>query len=127
MTQWLALLVIAATPPAGPPDDPRARGYLGISVSTQDLNSLIVFETKPGTPAERGGVQPGDKLVRVGRIAPRTFEEMRDHIESFRPGTALRFELLRPDPNGGPAATLVVTVRLMALPPEVAAVRSPPE
>ena len=126
--QWLAaLLVIAATPPAGPPDDPRARGYLGVYMDVQDPTALTVNRAEVGTPAEKAGLQPGDRLMRVGRIAPQNFDEMKAHIESFRPGTALRFEIARPDPKGGPPTTIVATVRLIAQPPHLAAGRLLPE
>ena len=107
----LAMAVTGLAPvPPGPVPDPLALGYLGIRVLQGQLE---VASVEPGTPAERAGLQAGDLLVRVGTLEPRTFEQVAEHISTFRPGTRLRVEVRRGD------EVKAVTVRLAARPADL--------
>lgn len=101
----------AAPVPAGPMPDPLAWGYLGVRV---DTGTVRVRDIEPGTPAARAGLQAGDELVRIGSLQPRTFDEVAEHISSFRPGSRLRVEVRRG------AETKAFTVRLGVRPADLA-------
>lgn len=95
MTRFVVLIVTGLAPvPAEPPPDPLAWGYLGIRV---EQGTLEVRGVEPNTPAERAGLQPGDELVKVGTLEPRSFDEVAEHISTFRPGSKLRVEVRRGD------------------------------
>ena len=115
MIARLAALMLAAVAPGDPPDDPFARGYLGvtIAVTAPPSGEVAVNSVQPGTPAARSGLRPGDVLVRVGQVEPKGTQEVIDHIKSFRPGTAVKVLVRRP---GTPPESLTFTVRLMARP-----------
>jgi S1-C subfamily serine protease len=85
------LFVRAPVPPEIKPD-PMARGYMGITVST---NSLNIETVEPNQPASKAGIRPGDVIVRVGTLEPRDFEQVIAHICSFRPGAVVEIELQR--------------------------------
>ena len=95
MTGLLALVVTGLAPvPPDPVPDPLAWGYLGIRVLQ---GSLEVSSVEPDTPAERAGLQSGDRLVKVGTLEPQSFEQVAEHISTFRPGSKLRVEVRRGD------------------------------
>ena len=88
----VAFAVGLAPVPAGPPPDPLALGYLGVRV---EPGTLRIVGIEAGTPAARAGLQPNDEFVRVGDLRPQTFDEVAEHISTFRPGTVLRVEVRR--------------------------------
>lgn len=107
----LFLLTITLAPvPTGPAPDPLARGYLGVMV---DQGVMRISTVMPNTPAEKAGLRAGDDFVKVGDLKPQNFEEVRQHISAFRPGTELTIVVRRGE------ETKTVTVRLIALPPDV--------
>lgn len=115
MFEWIAqvavLIGIGLTPvPTEPPPDPLAWGYLGIRV---EQGTLEIRGVEPDTPADKAGLQPGDEIVKIGKLEPRTFEEVAEHIGTFRPGSRLRVEVRRGD------ATITFTVRLGVRPADL--------
>ena len=88
----IVLGVVLAPVPAEPLPDPLAWGYLGIRV---EQGTLEVRGVEAGTPAERAGLRPGDELVQIGKLVPRTFEEVAEHISTFRPGSRLKVKVRR--------------------------------
>lgn len=88
----LTAVAVLAPVPADPKPDPLAWGYLGVRVTP---GSLRISSVEPGTPAAKAGIHPEDEIVTVGTLRPRAFEEVADHISSFRPGTTMKVEVLR--------------------------------
>jgi S1-C subfamily serine protease len=82
---------MAPVPPE-PPQDPMARGYMGITVGT---GSLTVERVEPKTPAAKAGLRSGDVLVRVGMLQPQNFDEVIAQVTSFRPGAVVAIEVQR--------------------------------
>jgi S1-C subfamily serine protease len=105
----VALAVGLAPVPADPPPDPLAWGYLGVQV---DPGTLRINDVRPGTPAAKAGLQASDEFVRVGELRPQTFDEVAEHIGTFRPGSTLKVEVRR----GSERKTF--SVRLGVRPPE---------
>lgn len=104
----LALLFTAVVPPAPPPADPLGLGFFGIRPAGAD--SLQIESVTPNTAAERAGLRPGDAIQRVGKLRPVVFNEVRDYIKAFRPGTELEVEVKRG------FDTVKLTIRLMIRP-----------
>ena len=102
------LLLLTIT--LAPAPDPLARGYLGVMV---EQGALRISTVMPNTPAEKAGLRAGDDFVKVGDLKPQNFEEVRQHISAFRPGTELTIVVRRGE------ETKTVTVRLIALTPDV--------
>jgi S1-C subfamily serine protease len=110
LTLLLAGTIPASPVPAEPLPDPLGWGYLGVRTSIDD--ELKFGTVDPGTAAARGGLLPGDQVLRIGNLRPRTFSEMANYISSFRPGTELKIEVRRG------FETKEVTVRLGVRPLE---------
>lgn len=85
------LFTLAPIPPE-PPQDPMARGYMGITVQT---GGLAIERVEPKLPAAKAGLQAGDVLLRVGTLEPQQFEQVISHICSFRPGAVVEIEVQR--------------------------------
>jgi S1-C subfamily serine protease len=109
-TLMLAPAVLAAPVPTERPPDPLGWGYLGVWVNQ---NSLTVSRVDPDTPAGKAGLLPEDTLVKVGRLTPSSFDEVAEHVSSFRPGTLLRVEVRRGE------ATKAFVVRLGVRPADL--------
>src|SRR5438067_7875226 len=92
LAAFLTAVAVLAPVPADPPPDPLAWGYLGVRVTQQTLR---ISQVEPGTPAAKAGIQPEDEIVKVGTLRPRGFEEVADHISSFRPGATMKVEVMR--------------------------------
>ena len=66
---------------------PKKRPYLGTKPKYQGDGTGVVLENVyPGSPAERAGVQAGDKLVRVGEAEVRDAEGYLKALEKLKPG-----------------------------------------
>ncbi len=79
----------------------RAAAYLApvlepavMGVGTQQ-NSLIVSKLLPDLPAAKAGVQVGDRIVRVGTLEPTQFNQVVEHVATFRRGATLEMEVER--------------------------------
>ncbi|MBN9117749.1 MAG: PDZ domain-containing protein [Planctomycetes bacterium] len=78
--------------PRDTPPDPTGRGYMGITVGS---GSLTISEVMPKTPAEKAGLKTGDAIVRVGTLEPTNFDQVVEHVTSFRPGATVEIEVQR--------------------------------
>lgn len=93
---WVMLTPTAAPVPADPPPDPLARGYLGATFdTTASSTELTIASVTPGHPAAKAGLQPGDEVIRVGTLEPKSFSQLVAHICSFRPGATVEIEVRR--------------------------------
>jgi S1-C subfamily serine protease len=57
--------------------------------------SIEVLEVTPGSPAERAGIRPGDRLYRLDGQPLNTVEELRRALERVQDGARIRVSLLR--------------------------------
>ena len=112
---WLMLSPIAAPVPADPPLDPLGKGYLGAYFVSDGSGSttLTIDKADPDTPAQKAGMTKGDVIVRFGTLEPKTFDELRLHIMSYRPGAIVEVEITR---NG---ERKVLKVTLIARDPKI--------
>lgn len=128
---WGAPTDIASQEPARAPA--AQRGWIGVSVSTHGRSvdrghdrdgpaSLVVSRVLPGSPAQRAGLRPGDRIVRVDG-SPATPEAFQRFARSLRPDERVSLTLVR---DGESRTVDVVTARrprtvTPPLPPEMAA------
>lgn len=110
----VAVSVGLAPVPPEPTPDPLAWGYLGVRV---DAGSLRLSGVEPGTPAAKAGLQSGDEIVRIGDLAPTTFQEVAEHISSFRPGSLLRVVVRRDGEERSYVVRLGVRPGELGIPP----------
>ena len=81
-------------------DRPQQLGDIGV----RPFTPASVAQLVAGSPAERGGLQPGDKIVRIGDVAIESFDHLRAIVER-NAGTPLEFVVER----GSGEVTLTVT------------------
>jgi serine protease Do len=96
------------------------RGRLGVSVQgvTQgladslglpSLNGALVASVEKGSPAAKGGLQPGDVIVRFGDQEIRESTQLPAQVARTQPGSQVQVEVLR---NGKPQAVTVTVGQL---------------
>ena len=71
-------------------------GGLGMSIEPRD-NQIVVARVFPHTPAEKGGVREGDRIVKVDTISTRGWntQQASDYLTGI-PGTKVRVTFSRP-------------------------------
>ncbi len=79
------------------------RPYLGISFAGE---SVVVDKVVSDGPADRAGVQPGDRLRALGAVKLQTFADLRRALEKLKPGDKVKLEVERKD------KTLTLTVEV---------------
>jgi S1-C subfamily serine protease len=87
------------------------RGLLGVRLATvTDINGnpvgAIVLGVVPGSPAEQGGVQPGDIVIAADSQPVTTAEEVEEAIAQHQPGDRVTLRVHRADGDH----TLTVTL-----------------
>ncbi len=92
------------------------RGWIGIvpeDVSEEQAQQLglrqpgvVIGTLYVGSPAQRAGLQPGDLLLQIDGVAPRSAQDALGHIANHKPGTSLELRGLR----GGSEFTVHATV-----------------
>lgn len=71
-------------------------GGLGMSIERRD-NQIVIVRVFPHTPAERGGVREGDRIIQVDTISTRDWstQQASDYLTGT-PGTKVRVKFSRP-------------------------------
>jgi predicted esterase len=69
-----------------------ARPYLGLSFAGE---SAVVEKVMPDGPADRAGVQPGDRLRALGAVKLESFADLRRALEKVKPGDQVKLEVER--------------------------------
>jgi PDZ domain len=99
-TQERLAAVEAAKPaaPAGEPSglQPLHRGAIGVTGrGLPDGAGLMIAEVKPGGPADRAGLRPGDIVVAIDGRRVHGAREMREFIGRRHPGTVVGVSFMR--------------------------------
>jgi S1-C subfamily serine protease len=97
------------------PLPPATRQALGMSRE----GSVEVLQVAPGSPAERAGILPGDRIYRLDDRPIDTVEDLRKYLERLSEGAHVRVSVLRR--STGRTETLELSV-----PIEVTGASSPP-
>jgi len=82
------------------------RGWIGVeaqeitpdlaaSFGTQDTSGALIAGVQRGSPADAGGVKPGDILVAVNDKSVKDPQAMLDLIANLKPGDTIPFKLRR--------------------------------
>lgn len=82
-------------------------GWLGISTT---LNGLKVVEVAKGSPAEKSGIRPGDRVLGLNGSKVETPEDLVRVMGSTRPGETVRIRVLRG------TETMALTTKLLGHP-----------
>ncbi len=83
-----------------------ARGFLGVYLKELDANyakafgregldGVVVAEVGPDTPAEKGGMKPGDLIIGYNGRAANSMPKLRLDISNTDPGTKVEFVVVR--------------------------------
>ena len=92
LLRLIALVVMLEGAPGGPDLPPSVLGEL----AEETPDGLRVFAVFPGSPADAGGVRPGDLLLSIGGRALGTIADLEELLWSFDPtGGAIAVVLLR--------------------------------
>ena len=67
------------------------KGFIGIEYD----ESLIIVRVLPNSPAESVGLQVGDKIVSINGVKPITQTDVYRLISKNRPGSRIKFTILR--------------------------------
>jgi membrane-associated protease RseP (regulator of RpoE activity) len=72
----------------GPQDQAPAEGvgYLGV-VGIDTPRGVMIVEVRPGSPADEGGLQQGDRVLEFDGIEIDTMEQFADLVQGTEPGT----------------------------------------
>jgi S1-C subfamily serine protease len=81
------------------------RAFLGVSNrDTQDLSGAVVGGVVPDGPAQKAGLQPGDKITKIDGREVRSSEDVSAAVEARKPGEQAKVTVER----GGNRRTLTV-------------------
>lgn len=97
-------------PPGGSAGSRGYGPYFGIvpDFGESPTPGVRVSGVRPGSPAERAGVQAGDVIVRFGGVAVRTLDDLTFVLRSRRPGDVVEVTVRRGDREHTVQATLEV-------------------
>jgi serine protease Do len=87
------LCAVLAIPAAAAAHDARG-GYLGVSLA-QAKDGVLVTGVIPGSPAERAGLEVGDRIVGVDGKATATDKALRDALHEHEAGQRVTVEVMR--------------------------------
>ncbi len=96
--------------PAQDYDPRKLRGAGSVAVTLAERSgSVVVLDVPEGGEAEHGGLEPDDRIVRIGKARPSTLEAARDALGGPLSEDVI-VEVERPQPRG-PARRLVLRLR----------------
>ncbi len=87
------------------------RGFIGLRsrpATPQEGSGVVVVEVLPGSPAEAGGLRPGDRLVSWAGRAITDPRDLAREVAGARPGTRVRIMGVRAPRGGNIYADLTV-------------------
>lgn len=84
------LTFVASTPPAAPSGGSRSSGYGAYLGTVPDMaenpGGVLLSGVRPGSPAEAGGLQAGDVILRIGTHPVPDLQGMTNALRAYAPG-----------------------------------------
>lgn len=91
------MIARASKAPAAAPSNPRGRrvrtGFVPSMGS--EGKGMLLDGVIPGSPAEKAGVKPGDRLLRFGDLAINGLDDLQKALESAKAGEAVKIVVMR--------------------------------
>jgi membrane-associated protease RseP (regulator of RpoE activity) len=94
--------------PPAPPESPEARdrhGWLGVTLS-EDEDGVRVDGVEEGSPAEKAGLQEGDRILEMEGRRMATSRDVRRAVRDLEPGDAMQIRIERKSKERTLTATL---------------------
>lgn len=89
-----------------PPRRNEEQAHYGIQFDPASTDEVRILRVVEGSPAEKGGLQDGDVILKCEGEKVNNLTELRNKIRSYKPGDKVSFEVKRGD--------AVVTIRVTA-------------
>ncbi len=86
------------------------RGWLGLNVQEVGegiARAPVVVDVFAGSPAEKAGLKPGDRVVRIGGKPVQRYQQILRRVALLQPGTLMKIEVTRAGRTFNFVATLV--------------------
>ncbi|MGC8476535.1 MAG: Do family serine endopeptidase [Acetobacteraceae bacterium] len=104
------------------------RGYIGVeaqaisgamskALGLPDKDGALIAAVEPGTPAQRGGIRPGDVITAVNGAPIKNPRDLADHVAEVKPNAPAKLTIIR----HGKKMTLTVNVAEMPSSKQLAA------
>lgn len=80
-------------------------GSIGVdpAIENEPVGGVLIQKVAPGSPAEKAGIKPGDRIFEIDGHAVNGMGHLLDVIDSIEPGTKVKMKLHRGLPaNSGP-------------------------
>ncbi len=74
------------------------RGWLGLNVQEGGEGTArapVVVDVFKGSPAEKAGLRPGDRVVRIGGKPVQRYQQILRRVALLQPGTSVKVEIVR--------------------------------
>lgn len=85
----------------------RDKGYLGVVLSPEDRQNVIISDVEAGSAADEAGVKAGDKVTHIGDESIESFAELSNILKRSGAGQEVVLKVER----GGQALTLKATLK----------------
>jgi len=92
------------------------KGYLGTrakNLDGQEVKGIEVIEVTENSPAEKGGLQVGDRIVQMNGIAPTSTSDFVKRLAGLKPGSSVNFKVMRGEEERDIAVILGSATQLM--------------
>src|SRR5207248_939806 len=90
---FLVCLVGASQPARGV--EKAKKGYFGVQIAAAEGGGVEVRGVFDDSPAAKGGLKPGDRMVSINGVKPATLKAAVDYIKSLRPGEKVKVVVQR--------------------------------
>jgi S1-C subfamily serine protease len=95
MLTWLMTMCLICAPVPKLAHDPLGHGYLGVFMTTGQVEGVQIQSLVPGLPAAMSGLQVGDKILQINRNPIKNNTEASECLSPLRPGTEIQLQVER--------------------------------
>ncbi|MHC4600079.1 MAG: PDZ domain-containing protein [Planctomycetota bacterium] len=95
--------VLNTLPNIGPQEDDA---YLGVRTEESKKGGMDVISLVEGAPAEKGGLQVGDRITYIGKTRIKKYETFTGELKKHKPGDEIKVVVMR----GRKKVTLMITL-----------------